>query len=63
LAQAEMRVVLPILLSQFKFRLAEPTVSQIAENPESIMYQLSGILKARDGMWMHAEARRSVAKL
>lgn len=62
-AQAEMRVVLPVLLSKFRFRLAEPTVSQIAADPEGVMFMLSGILKPRDGLWMHAEPRQTAAKL
>jgi hypothetical protein len=52
-----MRVVLPILLSKFEFRLAEPTASQVADSPDSVVYQIAGILKPRDGLWMHAVQR------
>jgi cytochrome P450 len=60
-AQAEMRVVLPVLLSKFEFRLAEPTASQVADNPDRMVYQIAGILKPRDGLWMHAVPRDGAA--
>ena len=57
------QVVLAILLSEFRFRLAEPTVSQIAIDADGALFQLAGILKPRDGMWMHAEPRMPAARL
>jgi hypothetical protein len=53
-----MRVVLPVLLSKFEFRLAEPTATLAAEdNASGVVFQLAGILKPRDGLWMHATPR------
>jgi len=57
-AQAEMRVVLPVLLSKFEFSLAEPTRSTVAGGgTDSMVYQLTGILKPRDGLWMSVKPR------
>jgi len=58
-AQAEMRVVLPVLLSQLKFSLAEPTSTIVDEDPNKVMFQLTGVLKPRDGLWVHVEPRES----
>lgn len=58
-AQAEMRVLLPVLLSKLEFVLAEPTATGIAtQGPDSFIFQLVGILKPRDGLWMHVAPRK-----
>jgi len=57
------QVVLAVLLSTFRFRLAEPTASQIAVDADSMFVQLSGVIKPRDGLWMHAEPRTPTARL
>lgn len=63
-AQAEMRVVLPVLLAEMEFRLAEPTSSHVASGgPDKLMYMLSGVLKPRDGIWVHAVERAPDSKL
>tara|TARA_B100000780_G_C21068939_1_gene430019 strand:- start:213 stop:1235 length:1023 start_codon:yes stop_codon:yes gene_type:complete len=64
-AQAEMRVVIPLLVSKFKWTLAEPTATRVArEGMEPQTYQLAGILKSRDGLWLHCETRdRDQSKL
>ena len=56
-AQAEMRVVLPILLSRFEFALAEPTKSKVEAGPDAYIYQIAGVVKPRDGLWMTATPR------
>ena len=59
-AQAEMRVVIPLLVSRFKFTLAEPTATKVArQGMISQTYQMAGILKPRDGLWLHCEKRLS----
>ena len=55
-----MRSVLPILLSKLTFTLAEPTRTIVAsEGIERIQFSIVGILKARDGIWMHVRKRES----
>ena len=57
-AQAEMRVVIPLLISKFEFSLAEPTATKVARNGmDSEAYQLAGILKPRDGLFIHCKPR------
>ena len=56
-AQAEMRVVLLHLMRNFDFELAEPSRSHAMQNPEQLAWQMAGILKPRDGMWMHVTPR------
>ena len=62
-AQAEMRVIIAHLLHNFNFDLAEPSLSTYLQNPTQIAWQISGILKPRDGMWMHVTPRNQTAKL
>jgi len=57
-AQAEMRVMIPVLLVNHVFELAEPTRSEIASKGTGpVTYQINGILKPRDGIWMHVSPR------
>jgi len=62
-AQAEIRVVLAHLLHNFSFDLAEPSRSQYLQNPEQLAFQQAGVLKHRDGMWMHVTPVEVAAKL
>lgn len=62
-AQAEMRVILAHLLHEFDFALAEPSKSLVAQNAEQIGFDIMGILKARDGLWMHVTPRQKQSKL
>lgn len=57
-AQLEMRVVLPLLISKFEFTLAEPTHTKvISSGMISESYEIAGILKPRDGLWLHCKSR------
>ena len=52
-AQLEMRVVLPLLISKFQF-----SSTKIASNGMiSETYEIAGILKPRDGLWLHCKSR------
>ena len=62
-AQAEIRIMLAHLLYNYKFDLAEPTLSQYLQNADQIAWQMAGILKPRDGLWMHITPRMQTAKL
>ena len=43
-AQAEMRVVIPLLISKFKWSLAEPTATKVArQGMESQTFQLAAL--------------------
>ena len=57
-AQAEMRVVLLHLMRNFSFDLAEPSRSLAMQNPEQLAWQMAGVLKPRDGLWMHVSSRQ-----
>ena len=62
-AQAEIRIVLAHLLHNYDFSLAEPTRSGYLQNAEQLAWQMAGILKPQDGMWMHITKRSMRGKL
>lgn len=62
-AQAEIRVMLAHLLYNYEFKLAEPSKSQYLQNPEQLAWQMAGILKPQDGLWMHINKRHLTARL
>jgi cytochrome P450 len=59
-AQSEMRCIIPYLIHHFDFKLAEPTRA-LGMNPETehqLGFELLGILKPREGLWLHALPRK-----
>jgi cytochrome P450 len=62
-AQAEIRMVLSHLLYNYEFSLAEPSKSQYLQNAEQIAWQMAGILKPVDGLWMHITKKSVKARL
>eukprot|EP00298_Acanthocystis_sp_HF-20_P009664 c18437_g1_i1.p1 GENE.c18437_g1_i1~~c18437_g1_i1.p1 ORF type:complete len:562 (+),score=181.64 c18437_g1_i1:47-1732(+) len=61
-AQLEIRLVIFNLLREFEFRLASPTISKLKKKGDQISFMSAGILKPRDGMWLHAYKRQAVNK-
>merc|ERR1711991_1046123 len=59
-AQSEMRCIIPYLIHHFDFKLAEPTRT-LAMDPATehqLGFEMLGILKPREGLWLHALPRK-----
>ena len=59
-AQSEMRCIVPYLIHNFDFKLAEPTRT-LAMDPVTepqLGFEMLGILKPREGLWLHALPRK-----
>ena len=59
-AQSEMRCIIPYLIHHFDFKLAEPTrtLAMDRATEHQLGFEMLGILKPREGLWLHALPRK-----